>query len=55
MTVKDISEMYPEALLCDGFDDAIIGFALRFDVNVVAYSFDKVIKILIERDGMSYE
>ena len=56
MTLDDISEMSPEALLCDGFDEAIIGLATRIGMElVVAYDVEKIIGILINRDGMTYE
>jgi|TARA_Y100000114_G_scaffold109586_1_gene103101 hypothetical protein len=43
-------------LTADGFDDAILGIADRGPGNpVVAYDFDKCVKILIERDGMEPE
>lgn len=53
---EDIREFNPDALLCDGFDDAIIGMAERINLGpVVAYSVEKIIKILIDRDEMSME
>lgn len=56
MTREDISEINPEALLCDGFDDAIIGMAERINLNsVVAYSVEKMLDIMVNRDGMTYE
>lgn len=56
MTKEEISEINPEALLCDGFDDAIIGMAERINLGpVVAYSISKIIDIMVQRDGMSYE
>jgi hypothetical protein len=56
MTRGDISEINPEALLCDGFDEAIIGMAERINLGpVVAYDVDKMLEIMVERDGMSYE
>jgi hypothetical protein len=56
MTREEIAEINPDALLCDGFDDAIIGMAERINLGpVVAYSFSKMIDIMIERDGMTYE
>lgn len=55
MTREEISEINPEALLCDGFDDAIIGMAERINLGpVVAYSVEKIIDTLIQRDGMTY-
>jgi len=40
-------------LLADGLDEAILGVAHRCGDNpVVAYDINKIIKILMERDGM---
>ena len=56
MTVEEIEDINPEALLCDGFDDAIIGMAERNSLGpVVAYDTEKMIDIMVERDGMTYE
>ena len=54
MTVEEISEINPEALICEGFDGAIIGMAERVNLGpVVAYDVDIIINILMERDGMT--
>ena len=50
-----ISEEYPDLLKADGFDDAIIGVVERIGVQAICYDQEKVIDILIERDGMGYE
>ena len=43
-------------LFADGFEDAIIGTAEQFGRNeIIAYDYDKCVKILMERDGMTYE
>jgi hypothetical protein len=56
MSKEEIEEINPEALLCDGFDEAIIGMAERINLGpVVAYDVDKMLKIMVERDGMTYE
>lgn len=56
MTRELIAEINPEALLCDGFDNAIIGMAERINLGpVVAYSVEKIIDIMMQRDGMTYE
>lgn len=56
MTPEEIAEINPKALLCDGFDDAIIGIAERINLGpVVAYSVEKIINIMMTRDEMSYE
>lgn len=56
MTREDIAEINEDALLCDGFDEAIIGVAERINLGpVVAYDVEKIINILMDRDGMTYE
>ena len=51
-----VDELAPEAMIADGFDDAIVGIADVHDGSgtraVVAYDKQKIIKILQERDGM---
>tara|TARA_R110000765_G_scaffold417359_1_gene519801 strand:- start:38 stop:292 length:255 start_codon:yes stop_codon:yes gene_type:complete len=52
--VEKISEINPEALLADGFNNAILGMCLQFGQKpVVAYNYEKCLEILEERDGMS--
>ena len=47
MTIEDIAEINPDALTCDGFDDAIIGMAERINLGpVIAYDVEKIIEIL---------
>jgi hypothetical protein len=47
MLREEIAEINPEALLLDGFDEAIIGMAERIGLGpVVAYDVDKIIEIL---------
>jgi hypothetical protein len=56
MTVEEIAEYNPEALVCDGFDEAIIGMAERINLGpVVAYDVEKILQIMVERDNMTYE
>lgn len=44
------------ALLMDGFDEALIGFSQRINEPLLAvYSYSKMIETLIARDGMSDE
>jgi len=55
-TLELIEEYNPEALKADGFDDAILGVASRCGQNdLIAYDVNKIISILMERDGMDYE
>jgi len=50
-----ISEEYPDLLKADGFDEAILGVVQRMGIQAICYDQDKVIDILMERDGMTYE
>lgn len=44
------------AIMLEGFDEAIIGSASTFGKDVVvAYDYKKIINLLINRDGMSYD
>ena len=45
-----------EMLTADGLDAAIIGVGARCgQPDIVAYAVEKVLEILVARDGMSYE
>tara|TARA_R100001369_G_scaffold86225_1_gene120547 strand:+ start:1658 stop:1963 length:306 start_codon:yes stop_codon:yes gene_type:complete len=45
-----------EAMLADGFDEAILGIGHRCgQPSLIVYDKDKVIDILMKRDGMSPE
>ncbi len=52
--IKDwISEANEEALFADGFDEAILG--MDSISGRVIYSVNKMIKILMKNDNMTYE
>lgn len=54
--IDHIGEVSPEALLLDGFDDAIIGIAERINLGpVAAYDVEKILEIMCTRDEMTYE
>ena len=60
MNVKDklqfINESYPDVLIADGFDKAIMGIVERSGMNpVVLYNKNKCIDIMIKRDKMTEE
>ena len=60
MNREQISEyleaMGETALLIDGFDEALIGFSTRINEPMLAaYSWQKMMDILMERDNMDYE
>jgi hypothetical protein len=51
-----VAEANEEALLADGFEDALLGYCERCGTNPVAlYDQDKCIEILMKRDGMTRE
>lgn len=53
---EQLAAMEENALLMDGFDDAIIGFSRRINEPLLAvYSWQKMMDTLITRDGMEYE
>jgi hypothetical protein len=50
-----LAEVNPEALLADGFEDALIGYVQQFNKTVALYDYDKCVAILMFRDKMSDE
>ena len=54
---KDLlAEVNEEMLFAAGFEAALIGYVTRFGMEPVAlYDWEKCMKILMERDGMTYE
>lgn len=56
MNIEQIAEINPDAIVLDGFNDAIIGMAERINFGpLVAYDAEKIISIMVERDGMTDE
>lgn len=53
--IQELELANPEAVLLDGFDEALVGLALSYSSNipVAAYSVSKIIHILKEENGMS--
>jgi hypothetical protein len=53
---EHLESMGENALLMDGFDEALIGFSQRINEPLLAvYSWEKMMDICIERDGMDDE
>jgi hypothetical protein len=54
---EEIAENYPDLLVMDPeyLDEAIIGVATRIGLEAVCYDTEKVIELLMQHDGMSYE
>lgn len=60
MTIDEIKEELgarnEQALLADGLDKALIGIGERFGTGALAvYDVDKVVELLVDRDGMTAE
>tara|TARA_R110000823_G_scaffold268541_1_gene388431 strand:- start:480 stop:740 length:261 start_codon:yes stop_codon:yes gene_type:complete len=54
LTIEEIAEINPEAMLADGFDDGIMGMCVQFGAEpLVAYDYEKCINILTERDDLT--
>ena len=54
ITIDEISDLNPEAMMADGFDEAILGMCVQFGTApLVAYDYEKCINILMKRDGMT--
>lgn len=50
-----LEELEESALLLDGFDEALIGFSQRINEPLLAvYSWEKMVDVLVERDGIDY-
>jgi hypothetical protein len=53
---EEIADLNPEALLADGFEDAVIGYSLnQHHAQVVVYDYEKCVRILMGSHGMSDE
>ena len=56
MTLDDLREINPDALLADGLEAAIIGYTVNtHHAHVAVYDIDKCIDVLVERDGVTPE
>ena len=54
LTIGEISDLNPEAMMADGFDDAIMCMCIQFGGEpLVAYNYEKCLEILMGRDEMS--
>ena len=52
---EQIAEMNQEALLADGFEDALIGYSQQFNKVLALYDYAKCVSILMSRDSMTEE
>ena len=59
MKRKDIEDLYfddePEIMFADGYDKAIAGVTWDGERTRVVYETEKILKILMDRDGMTYD
>jgi hypothetical protein len=50
------AEIDPDILFADGWDEAFIGLTANHHHAIVAvYDYDRIIEIMMERDGVTYE
>ena len=47
-----VKENYPEALIADGFDEAIVGYTFQ---GKLVYEIPKMVHILVKRDKMTVD
>jgi hypothetical protein len=52
--MAELSEIDPEMMLVDGFEEAVIGYVTMFTKTVALYDRAKCLDILMKRDGMDY-
>lgn len=50
-----LAEHNPEAILLDGFEEALVGIACQFTKSLACYDRALCIQILMKRDGMTEE
>ena len=57
MNREDFAEIDSNIVLFDGLDKAIIGFGYNWasQKDVAIYSYDKILKILVDRDNMDVD
>ena len=59
MNRKDIEDLYsddePEIMFADGYDEAIAGVIWDGERTRVVYTTEDILKILMDRDGMTYD
>ena len=59
MKRKDIKDLYgddePDILFADGYDKAIAGVVWDGERTRVVYATEDILKILMDRDGMTYD
>ena len=59
MKRKDIEDLYgddePDILFADGYDEAIAGVVWDGERTRVVYETEEILKILMERDNMTYD
>jgi hypothetical protein len=53
--IARLAEANENALLADGYEDALIGVGHRAGGAVAVYDWEKCLKVLMDRDKMTYE
>ncbi len=53
---KIATEQFPNTILIDGYDKAIVGISIRKpNISNIIYSMNEIIMILMRRDSMEYD
>jgi len=57
VSIETLSEIDEKIIVFDGLDKAFIGHGFNWQSqnHIAIYDYDKIIKILMDRDGMSAE
>lgn len=50
-----LTEINPSIILCDGFEEALVGYCDIFNKTIAIYDLKKCINILINRDNLTEE
>jgi hypothetical protein len=53
--IARLAEANENALLADGYEDALVGVGHRAGGAVAVYDWEKCLKVLMDRDKMTYE
>jgi hypothetical protein len=50
-----LEEIGETVIVATGFEDAVIGISYRMNELLAVYSYEKMVAVLMRRDGMDYE
>jgi len=55
--IQDLTDLNPDAMAADGFDDAMVGYTVPCGGRkaLAVYDYELCVGVLVKRDGMSEE